>query len=77
MSLFGNRNRQQPQMMPQQAVSQLQADPVGTLKQQCGWNIPVDMNNPRQMVQHLVQTGQVPQGPLQQVMQIMEQMMGR
>lgn len=80
MSLFKSQRNgqqgQQPQMTPQKALSQLQSDPVGTLKQ-AGLNIPDGMNNPQQIVQHLVQSGQLPQGRLQQAMQMAGQMMGR
>lgn len=81
MSLFdslGNGKAPQhgQQMNPMQAMAQLQNDPVGTLKQ-AGLSIPDGMNNPQQIVQHLVQSGQLPQGRLQQVMQMAGQMMGR
>lgn len=82
MSLFdslnaGNQQQAQPsQMKAQQAMAQLQADPFGVLGQ-IGLNIPAGMTNPQQMVQHLMQTGQVPQGRFAQAMQMMGQMMGR
>lgn len=74
-SLSGENQRQnQPaQITPQQAMAQLQADPVGVLGK-IGLNVPSGMNNPQQMVQHLMQTGQVPQNKLFQVMQMMGQM---
>lgn len=73
-SLSGNQQKpQQQQMTPQQALSQLQADPSGVLKQ-VGLNIPAGMTNPQQMVQHLIQSGQVGQGRFNQLMQIMGQM---
>lgn len=77
MSLFDSLGNNQPkQVNAQEAFSQLQNDPVGTLKQ-CGLNIPAGMNNPQQMVQHLMQTGQVPQNRITQAMQMMGRMMGR
>lgn len=80
MSLFdslGNGNQNQgPQAKAQQALSELQRNPIGVL-QQIGLNVPAGMNDPQQIVQHLVQTGQVPQGRLAQAMQMMGQMMGR
>lgn len=76
MSLFkpnGNgQQTQRPQMTAQQAMSQLQADPAGTLKQ-AGLNIPAGMNNPQQIVQHLLQSGQVPQSRFAQAMQMIGQ----
>lgn len=80
MSLFNSSdNGKQPaqqQMTPRQAWQQFQQNPIGSLKQ-AGLNIPDGMNNPQQIVQHLMQTGQVPQGRLQQAMQMAGQMMGR
>ena len=82
MSLFdslggGNQKQgQAPHMAAQQAMAQLQSDPSGVLRQ-IGLNIPAGMTNPQQMVQHLMQTGQVPQGRFAQAMQMMGQMMGR
>ena len=77
MSLFNSKENgqhgQQPQMTPQQAMSQLQADPAGTLKQ-AGLNIPDGMNNPQQIVQHLLQSGQVPQSRFAQAMQMIGQL---
>lgn len=78
-SLQSGKQPQQPgqqQMTPQQAWQQFQQNPIGMLKQS-GLNIPDGMNNPQQIVQHLVQSGQVPNGRLQQAMQMAGQMMGR
>lgn len=82
MSLFdslsaGNQQHGQPsQMKAQQAMAELQANPAGVLGN-LGLNIPAGMTNPQQMMQHLMQTGQVPQGRFAQAMQMMGQMMGR
>lgn len=82
MSLFdslsaGNQQQgQAPKMTAQQAMSQLQADPVSVLGQ-VGLNIPAGMNDAQQIVQHLMQTGQVPQSRFAQAMQMMGQMMGK
>lgn len=80
MGLFdalGGKQPQAPQQMtPQQAWQQFQHDPLGSLKQ-AGLNIPAGMNNPQQIVQHLMQTGQVPQNRITQAMQMAGQMMGR
>lgn len=75
MSLFdrlqGQRSPQiTPQMNFQQALQQLRADPVKTLKQQ-GLSIPEGMTNPQAMVQHLVTSGQVPQSRYMRAMQMM------
>lgn len=82
MSLFDSlgagsqQQGQNPQAKAQQAMSQLQADPAGVLGQ-IGLNIPNGMNDAQQIVQHLMQTGQVPQGRFAQAMQMMRQMAGR
>lgn len=80
MSLFdslGNGGQQQGQPMnPMHALAQLQNDPAGTLRQ-VGLNIPAGMNNPQQIVQHLLQSGQLPQNRFDQAMQMMGQLMGR
>ena len=64
MSLFD-----QLQMNPQQMLQQLRADPAGTLRQR-GLNIPQGMTNPQQILNHLMQTGQVSNPRLQQAMQM-------
>ncbi len=82
MSIFdslGSGNQQQkqmPNMTAQQAMAQLKSDPAGVLGQ-IGLNVPAGMNNAQQIVQHLMQTGQVPQNRFAQAMQMMGQMMGR
>lgn len=79
MSIFDsleNGNQQQGRKItPQQALSQLQGDPSGTLRQ-CGLNIPSGMNNPQQIVQHLMQSGQLSQGIVGQATQLMNRMIG-
>lgn len=54
---------------PMQMLQQLRSDPVSVLKQ-AGYQIPANMNDPRQMVNYLLQSGQVPQARYQQVMQM-------
>lgn len=79
MSLFdslGSKPQQAAQMTPQDAFTQLRNDPVGTLRK-AGLNVPDGMNDAQQIVQHLLQSGQLPQGRLQQAMQMAGQMMGR
>ncbi len=82
MSLFdslGAGNQQQgqvPNAAAQQAITQLKADPAGVLKQ-IGFNVPAGMNNAQQIVQHLMQTGQVPPTRFAQAMQMIGQMTGR
>lgn len=78
MSIFdslGGQRQQSPRVTPQQALSQLQNDPSGTLRQ-CGLNIPAGMTDPQQITQHLMQSGQLPQGIFGRAMQIVGQMRG-
>ena len=70
MSVFDSLGNQTQRMTPQQAMQQLRADPAGILKQ-AGMNIPAGMNDPRQIVNHLLQSGQLPQNRLTQIMQMM------
>jgi hypothetical protein len=54
-------------------LSQLRQNPASVLKQ-AGLNIPAGMNNPQQIINHLLQSGQVPQSRYQQAMQMMSKM---
>ncbi len=67
MSIFDSLGGQQN---PMQMVQQLRANPAAMLRSR-GLNIPDGMSNPQQIVQHLVQSGQVPNSRLQQIMQMM------
>lgn len=58
---------------PMQTLAQLRQNPAAVLKQ-AGLNIPAGMNNPQQILNHLLQTGQVPQTKYQQAMQMMSRM---
>ena len=44
-------------MNPMQLLSQMKSDPMSVLGQK--FNIPNGMNDPNQIIQHLVNTGQV------------------
>ena len=71
MSLFDSLNShpQQP-MNPMQRLQALKQNPSGVL-QQAGLNVPDGMNNPQQIIQHLIQSGQVPQNRYTQVLQML------
>lgn len=71
-SLFNQFQPRQTNQM--QMLNQLRNDPVGVLKQS-GYNIPAGMNNPRQIIQHLIQSGQVGNGRLAQIQQMARSMM--
>lgn len=76
MSMFdrlGQSAQQQPQgKSREEALREIKADPVGVLRQH-GLNVPAGVTDPMQMVNHLIQTGQVG-GPR---LQMVQQMMGR
>ena len=75
MSLFDRLGGQSmaPANMLQQAIETAKANYVNILQQK-GLTIPNGMTDPQQMVQHLVQSGQVPQARYQQAVQMMQRM---
>lgn len=75
MSLFDRLSGQgmAPANMLQQAIETAKANYVNILQQK-GLTIPDGMTDPQQMVQHLVQSGQVPQARYQQAVQMMQRM---
>ena len=75
MSIFDNLNAQQGMTNPQEALQRLRANPADVLKQ-AGMNIPAGMNDPQQIINHLVQSGQV-SNPRLQMAQKMLSMIGR
>ena len=71
-SLF---NQFQPSQTDQmQMLNQLRSDPVGVLRQR-GYNVPSGMTNPRQIIQHLIQSGQIAGGRLTQIQQMAQSLM--
>lgn len=54
--LYQMMNKNNPMAM----LSQIKSNPVGFLTQR-GLNIPQGMNNPNDIIQHLMRTGQVSQ----------------
>lgn len=57
----------------QQAVAEIKADPAGVLGRH-GLSVPAGMSDPMQMINHLIQTGQVGGPRLQMVQQLMGRM---
>lgn len=57
-----------------QMLTQLKSNPMALL-QRAGFNIPMNLNSPQQIIQHLTQTGQINQQQLNQAQQ-MAQMFG-
>jgi hypothetical protein len=60
-------------MNPMQMLNALRSDPSAFLRSR-GLNIPQGMNNPQQIINHLLQSGQVPQSRYAQVLQNMQRM---
>ena len=58
---------------PIQMLSQIKQNPAAVL-QQMGMTIPAGMNDPRQILNHLLQSGQVGNGRYQQAMQMISRM---
>lgn len=77
MSLFDNLGKQAtPQIQnPQYTLQQLRNHPASTLKQ-AGLNIPDNMNDPGQIINYLLQSGQVNNSRLQMAQRMMS-MFGR
>lgn len=73
MSLFDSlaSKPQQPQPMnPMQKLQELKQNPANVMKQ-AGFNVPEDMHDPNQIIQHLLQSGQVTQSRIAQARQMM------
>lgn len=66
--MFDALNNQQQQVSP---VQQLKSNPAEFLKK-AGYNMPagVDMNNPQAIINGLVQTGQIGNARIQQIMKM-------
>ena len=69
MSLFEQLGQTQV-TNPVQMLSRLRSDPSGVLKQM-GLSIPAGMNDPRQIIQHLIQSGQIPQARYNQALNML------
>lgn len=54
---------------PMQMLMQLKQNPLSLL-QKVGFNIPTNLNNPQQIVEHLTKTGQINQAQLNQAQQM-------
>lgn len=66
---LGQNGPQMAQMNPFQMIQQLRQNPAAMLKR-AGLSVPDGMNNPQQIINHLLQSGQVPQVRYQQAMQM-------
>lgn len=72
MSLFDDIGAQKipTQINPQQALSQLRANPAAMLKQ-AGLSIPAGMNNPQEIINHLLRSGQISNPRLQMAQRLL------
>lgn len=62
-----------PRMNPMQMLQQLQQNPVQFLKQ-AGLNIPDNLNSPNDIIQHLMNSGQVTQDAYNRARQMVSQL---
>ena len=74
MGIFDRLGQRPDQHQPtreemQTEIGNIKANPVSYLHSR-GYEIPVDMSDPRQITQHLLRTGQIGGNRLQQVMRM-------
>ena len=68
-----DNTRANARLLPQQAMQQLKSNPAAMLRQ-AGLNVPNGMNDPQQIINHLTQSGQLPQNRLTMAMQMAQRM---
>lgn len=61
-----------PRMNPMQMLQQLRQNPVQMLRQ-AGLNVPENLNDPNQIIQHLMNSGQISQQRYEQARQMAAQ----
>ncbi len=72
MSIFDRLTSQQPAN-----IQQVQRDPIG-MARQAGYQIPETIaGDPKAMVMHLMQTGQINAPMMQRIMPMIQRMMGK
>lgn len=54
---------------PMAMLSQLKSNPLGLLRQ-AGYNVPENISNPQEIIQHLMNSGQLTQAQLNQAQQM-------
>lgn len=59
-------------MNPMQMIQQLKANPIQFL-QRAGFNVPNNLNDPNQIIQHLMNSGQISQQRYEQARQMAAQ----
>lgn len=70
MSLFDSLGGQQQLQNPQQLLAELKAHPAAML-QRFGFTLPDGISDPQQIIQHLMQSGQITQSRVNQIMRQM------
>ncbi|MBP5727470.1 MAG: hypothetical protein J6Y48_10405 [Clostridia bacterium] len=73
--LLGGNSMPGPLGNLMQMLTQLKSNPMSML-QRAGYNLPQNLSDPQQIIQHLTQTGQINQAQLNQAQQ-MAQMFGQ
>lgn len=69
-SLYKSMGNSAPvQKNPMALMNEFRSNPIGIL-QNLGYNIPSEMNNPQQIVNHLLNTGQLMPAQMQRIQQI-------
>lgn len=59
-----------------QMMQEIKTNPASFLKER-GYNIPENMNDPRSIVNYLMQSGQIGNQKMQMAQQMLQRMMGR
>lgn len=61
-----------PRVNPMQMLQQLRANPLQFLRQ-AGYNVPDNLSNPNDIIQHLMNSGQISQQRYEQARQMVAQ----
>lgn len=62
-------NQPTPSKNPMELMNEFRSNPIGIL-QHLGYNIPDGMNNPQQILNHLLSSGQVMPAQMQRIQQV-------
>ena len=69
---FGGNMPSMPRMNPMQMLQQLRQNPMQMLRQ-AGYNVPENLNSPNDIIQHLMNSGQISQQRYEQARQMAAQ----
>lgn len=76
MSIFdslGNNYNRNYRATPQEMIQRLRTNPHAVLKES-GFSVPQDINDPHKIVNHLLQSGQIPNSRVQAAQRMMDAM---